>query len=244
MTQAKPPTRWGAVCALVAGVAFFVPLVFYFYLLPAAGSSATHAQDPGSFLPWMAERGQVRVALWAATALPFLVALLGVPSALRARLKEANPAAVRAAELAGVLGFFTLLLACLMLAAGEMPLARAYAAAGEAARPAIVAVYEWQRLVTALLFDGLGFFLLGLWILISSLVGLRSGALPRGLGGFGLLTALTAFCFALGYVTGLRWLGEMGIGLSAFLTIPAWMIWLGIVLLRSAPTTAPADPAS
>jgi hypothetical protein len=113
-----------------------------------------------------------------------------------------------------------------------MPLARAYVAAGPEARPAIVAVYEWQRLVTALLFDVLGLLLLGLWVLVTSAAGLRSGTLPRWLNRFGLLTALTLFCFVLGYLTGLGWLGELGIGALAFLLLPAWLIWLGIVLWR------------
>jgi len=216
----------------VSGVAFLVPLTFYFYFLPAAGSSATHAQDPPSFLPWMAEQGGVRVALWWTTAFPFLVALLGAPAALKKRLKPTSPTAAKTAELAGVLAFFTLLLSCLMLAAGEMPLAQAYVSAGEEARPAIVAIYEWQRLVTALLFDGLGFLLLGLWTLISNVAGLRSGALPRGLGWFGIVASLTALAFAIGFITGLKWLGELGIGMSAFLTVPAWLIGLGIVLWR------------
>jgi hypothetical protein len=210
-----------------------VPLAFYFYFLPAAGSSATHARDAASFLPWMAEQGTVRVALWWTTCFPFLVALLGVPSALKKHLKSSSPSAARTAGLAGILGLFTLLLACLMLAAGETPLAQAYVAASQDARPAIVAVYEWQRLVTALLFDALGFFLLGVWVSVSSVAGLRSGRLPRWLGWFGIVTSLTVFSFVLGYVADISWLGELGIGALAFLTLPVWMIWLGIILWRS-----------
>jgi hypothetical protein len=217
---------------MVAGVAFLVPLSFYFFFLPAAGSSATHAKDAASFLPWMAERGAVRVALWWATCFPFLVALLGVPSALKKVLSPSSPTAAKTAELAGILGFFTLLLASLMLAAGEMPLARAYVAAGAEARPAIVAAYEWQRLVTALLFDVLGFFLLGVWVSVSSVAGLRSRSLPRTLGWFGVVAAVTICCFVVGYVTGIGWLGELGIGAAAFITLPLWMIWLGAVMWR------------
>jgi hypothetical protein len=220
------------VCAITAGITFLVPLTFYFYFLPAAGSSATHAQDPASFLPWMAERGTVRVALWWTTCFPFLIALLGVPAALKKRLKPSQPTAARTAELAGLLGFFSLLLACLMLAAGEMPLAQAYVGASPEAQPAIVAVYEWQRLVTALLFDALGFFLLGVWVSVSSVAGLCSGRLPRWLGWFGVVTSVTIFAFVVGYLFRIRWLGELGIGALAFVTLPVWMIWSSIVLWR------------
>jgi hypothetical protein len=102
-----------------------------------------------------------------------------------------------------------------------------------------VAIYEWQRLVTALLFDVLGFFLLGVWVLVSSVVGLRSGGLPRWIGWFGVIAALTVFTYVIGYVTGIGWLGETGIGVLAFIAVPVWMIWLGIVLWRtgSGPST-------
>jgi len=233
MTKTDVTLRWGAVCAIVAGVTMLLPLIFYFYLLPDAGSSATHAQDPASFLPWMVEHGNVRQALWWSVCLPFLVAPFGVPQALKKRLESFYPPAPQIAELAGVLGFFTFLLATLVLVAGEMPLAREYVAAGEQARPAIVATYEWQRLVTALIFDGLGFFLIGVWIFVSSVVGLRSGELPRGLGRFGVVTALTCFSFAVGYVTGIKWLGETGVGVLAFLAIPVWLVWLGRVLWQT-----------
>jgi len=225
--------RWGAVCAIAAGICFLVPLSFYFYFLPASGSSATHAQDPASFLPWMASRGGVRVALWWVTGLTFVIALLGIPHALREMLKDGAPSMAQVAELAGILGNFTLVLANLMLAAGELPLARAYIEAGDAARSAIVATYEWQRLVTALLFDVLGFFLLSVWITASSVAGLLSNRLPKALGWFGIVTGLLTLCFVVGYVAGIRWLGELGIGALSLLAMPTWMIWLGVVLWRA-----------
>ena len=233
MTDKDTLTRWGAVSAIVAGLVSLAPLVFYFYLLPAAGSSAIHAQDPSSFLPWMAVRGGVRVALWWTVSLAFLVVLFGVPFALRRKLENHSPTAAQIAELAGVLGTFTIILASLILAAGELPLAQAYVAASEEARPAIVAMYEWQRLVTALLFDVLGFFLLGVWILVSSVAGLSTGGLPKGISWFGAVTALLCFSVATGYITKIEWLGEMGLGALAFLAVPAWLIWLGIVFWKT-----------
>ena len=233
MTDKEPLIRWGAVSAIVSGVVFLVPLVFYFYLLPAAGSSATHAQDPSSFLPWMAVHGSVRVALWWTVCLAFLVVLFGVPFALRRKLENLSPTAAQIAELAGILGAFTIILASLVLAAGELPLAQAYVEASEEARPAIVAIYEWQRLATALLFDVLGFFLVGVWIFVGSVAGLRSGGLPKGISWFGVVTALLSFSLVTGYITKIEWLGETGLGALAFLAMPAWLIWLGIVFWKT-----------
>lgn len=233
MTKKDTSMRWGAVCSVASGVVFLVPLVFYFYLLPLAGSSATHAQDPSSFLRWMTVHGNARIALWWTVCLAFLILLFGVPFALRRRLETLSTTAAQLAELAGILGAFTITLASLLLAAGELPLAQAYVDAGEEARSAIVAIYEWQRLATAILFDALGFFLLSVWIFVSSIVGLRSSGLPKGIGWFGVVTALLSFSFAVGYVTKIEWLGETGLGALSFLAVPAWLIWLGTVFWKA-----------
>jgi hypothetical protein len=226
--------RWGAISAIASGIVFLVPLLFYFYLLPRAGSSATHALDPISFLPWMAVHGSVRVALWWTVCLAFLIVLFGVPLALRRKLDDQSPTAAKLAELAGILGAFTIILASLLLAAGELPVAQAYVEASEGARPAVIAIYEWQRLTTAILFDVFGFSLLGVWIFVNSVVGLRTSGLPVGISWFGVISALLCFSFAIGYVTKIEWLGEDGLGALAFLAVPAWLIWLGIVLWKTA----------
>lgn len=233
MAGKESSIRWGAICAIASGAVFLLPLLFYFYLLPAAGSSATHALDPYGFLPWMADHGGIRIALWWTVCLAFLIALFGVPLALRMKLESVAPTAARMAELAGILGAFTIILASLLLAAGEMPLAQAYVSASDGARSGIVAIYEWQRLATAILFDVLGIFLLGVWMLVASIVGLRSGRLPKSLNWFGIAASLLCFSFVIGYLTRIAWLGETGLGALAFLAVPAWLIWLGIVLLKA-----------
>jgi hypothetical protein len=99
------------------------------------------------------------------------------------------------------------------------PLARAYVDTSAEARPAIVATYEWQRLVTALLFDVFGFCMLSVWTLVSSLTRLHSGRLPKGLGWFGIASGVPDASFALGFVTRLSWLGESGIGMLSLLAM-------------------------
>jgi hypothetical protein len=230
--------RWGAICALVSGVAMIAPLVFYFFVLPAAGSSPTHAAVPAQFLPWMAEHGRPRVLLWWIVAAAFGMMLLGVPMGLRAwseELEDPAPTAramMRIAERAGVLGCFTVVLACLMLAAGEPVLARAYVRAASQVQPGIVAIYQWQRLVTALLFDVLGFALVGVWIAAGSAAGLRARKLPAALGGVGIAAGLLCLCVAVGYLLKVSWLGEMGLGAVSFVAVPIWLIWLGVTLIK------------
>ena len=163
----------------------------------------------------------------------FIIVIFGVPLALRRKLDNHNPTAAKLAELAGILGAFTIILASLLLAAGEPPLAQTYIEASEEARPAIIAIYEWQRYATAILFDVFGFFLLGVWLFVNSVVGLRSGGLPKGLSWFGVIAALLSFSFSIGYITQIEWLGEAGLGALAFLAVPVWLIWLGIVFWRT-----------
>jgi hypothetical protein len=182
----------------------------------------------------MAVHGNVRIALWWTVCLAFLIVLFGVPLALRKKLEDYNFTASKLAELAGVLGSFTLILASLLLAAGEPPLAQAYVNSNEGIRPAIIATYEWQRLTTAILFDVLGFFLIGVWIFVSSVVGFRSQGLPRGISWFGIFTGVLCFSFVSGYITKIEWLGETGLGALAFLAIPTWLIWLGMLLWKVA----------
>ena len=151
----SPLQRWGAICALVAGVAFVVPLLFAFVILPAAGSGASHALYPEDFLPWMAAWGRARQAFWWATAMPFLLAAFGVPGALKRRQQAAMPVVAVVAARAGTLGLLACGIASLALVGGEMPLAQAYVSAQAEGRvevaQALVAVYTWQRIRVGLL---------------------------------------------------------------------------------------------
>ncbi len=233
MEKANLSARWPGAWAIIAGITSLLPLIFYFYLLPAAGSSATHALNAESFLPWMAEHGNIRLALWWVICIPFFIALISIPLALKRKLETYNPSTAQIIELTGILGFSILIIASLMLAAGELPLARAYVAAGSEAKTAIVAVYEWQRLVTALLFDVAGFFLIGMFIFLSSIAGWRSGRFPKIFNWFGLLTSILIFFFVSGYLTGIKQLGETGIGMLAFIAVPVWFVWTGIMIWQS-----------
>ena len=68
-----------------------------------------------------------------------------------------------------------------------------------------------------------------------------TGGLPRGVSWLGIVAALTCFSFAIGYASGIKWLGEMGIDALAFLAVPAWMIWLGLALWRADPADLQGD---
>jgi hypothetical protein len=48
-----------------------------------------------------------------------------------------------------------------------------------------------------------------------------------------LVAGLLDFSIATGYIAKIEWLGEAGLGALAFLALPVWLIWLGIVLWQT-----------
>ena len=94
------------------------------------------------------------------------------------------------------------------------------------------AALTWQGIETVS--HGLGFgngdILGGLLTLLVSLAALRAGGLPKGLNILGLLAG------AVGIISIVPGLSEMMGGIFGLISI-IWFIWLGIVLLRSNPST-------
>ena len=151
--------------------------------------------------------------------------LVVVALALYARLQEGAPA------LAQVATAFGLIWAGLMFASGMVANIGASVVADVFGRDPAQAGSVWLALT--LVVDGLGGgneIVGGLWVLLVSWAGLRSGALPRALNIFGLVVS------AAGIVTLVPALTDVGaiFGLGSIV----WFIWVGIVLLRSAPEAA------
>lgn len=215
-----------------SGALWIIPTFFYFVVMPLSGCDATFASSPELFLPWMAERGGVRVALWLVSGSIFLVNMIFVPLILRERFLKELPLAANIATMVGILGFFSILSSALVLAAGEMPIAEAYMKASPEVRESILVLYIWQKKTTAFIFDLLGYFLFGLWLLVSSVAALYNRTMKRAAAFFGILCSITSFCFAIGYLAELGWLGESGIGVSSFVFIPIWIVWCGLSLLK------------
>ena len=224
-------TKTPGIILIICGIGWFIPLFFYFILLPAAGSSAVHAQYPLQFLPWMIESGAVREGLWYTSGFAFMLNFLFVPYIMFKISGSSVDYFSIAGFLAGICGFLVIVISIFMLAGGEMPLALSYTATNDpAVQEAVVAIYNYQRIMTAVLFDFLGFVCLGIWILFCSICGLKNNR-PKFLQWLGLITAAACFCFAFGYILQISWLGEMGIGLLSFLFIPVWTIGNGVMLI-------------
>lgn len=98
------------------------------------------------------------------------------------------------------------------------------------------AVASWQAIepVALALGSAGGELLGGLWVLLVSVVGSRSGRLPRGLTWLGIVIGLA------GLISVIPVLNDATI-IFGLLDI-VWLSWLGVVLLRSEPTPAPDLP--
>ena len=95
----------GAICAIVGGIAFVVPMVFIFILMPAAGLN-WGSMPAEQFLPQMAQNGGLRYLFWWTVALPFFIIFLSVPGTLKKTLETHAPGVALLAERIGAAGLF------------------------------------------------------------------------------------------------------------------------------------------
>lgn len=77
---------------------------------------------------------------------------------------------------------------------------------------------------------------IGVWVLVVSRLGPRDGLLPRPLGLLGIAVGTTELLGVAGYGLDVRALVLVAVGLGGLVLVPAWWLWLGILLRRRAAT--------
>lgn len=231
--QKQRLTTAKSIIVLVLGFLWVIPMVFYFVLLPPIAIDPTYVMEPQVFLPWMAESGTIRRLLWGFNSIIILLNMTFVPTLIKEYLGDRFPAFSNIASIVGILGLFTLLMASLILVAEEMPLARLYLAASPQEKVNIEHIYLWQMNFTNILFDFLGFILIGFWIFISTVIIFLSKHGSKLLIGVGVIASLSAFAFSFGWFFQIGWLGDRGIGLSSFVIMPLWIALCGFTMLRA-----------
>ena len=146
--------------------------------------------------------------------------------ALYDRLKSGAPAIMQVATAIGIIWAGSLMASGMVANAGLDAIVPLYA------KDPAQAALTWQGIEAVS--HGLGFgngdILGGLLTLLVSLAALRAGGLPKGLNILGLLAG------AVGIISIVPGLSEMMGGIFGLISI-IWFIWLGIVLLRSNPST-------
>ena len=216
----------GGVAALIAAAAFLAAIVFMLTAIAPSGygSLDISAVQNATFLAG----NQTILYLWNLISyVVFGIVLVVLALALYDRLKDRSSATVQAATA------FGLIWAGLMFASGMVANIGAGVVVDVYSQDPSQAGAVWLALHFVV--DGLGGgneIVGGLWVLLLSWAGLRSGGLPRLLAYLGLLIG------AAGFVTVIPALGDVGalFGLGSI----AWFVWVGIALLRSNPGAAAA----
>ncbi len=219
--------RAGGVAALYIALALFAAMPF-FLLVVDYGSAAT-----------IAEKVAVVVANYASLYAMYLVsyvfygfALGALAFALYDRLAGRAPAMMRAATAMGLLWSVALVTSGMVWNYGMTTVVAL------AKTNPTQAQMVWQSVepVSEALGGAGGEILGGMWILLLSVVALRSGALPKLLGWFGAIIGVA------GLASVVPPLHDAAIVFG--LALIAWFIWVGVVLLKTKATEAMADQPS
>ena len=205
----------GSIGALVHAAAYVVGLIIgvtlMFPLLDA---------EPRQYLAFLAEN-QTLVYAWNLIAYwVSAIALVLIVLALYERLKTASPALMQTAS---VFGFIW---AGLIIASGNLMLSNIGVATGLFAEDPTQAVTVWSALQAVETGITSGNELVGsIWLLLTSIAIVRTGALGKGLGYLGIVLS------AAGIVTLVPPLA-LPMAMTFGLGLIVWCIWLGVVLLR------------
>ena len=216
----------GGVSALIEAATYMIGFGLLFALLVPAGYSFGDG-DPGQALAFLADN-QPLLYLWNLIIYVvngvFLVVLV---LALHQRLKADTPAVMQVASA------FGLIWAAMVTISGLLILGNLGVVADLYRQNEAQAVTVWLAL--SAVEEGLGGeveLLGGLWVLLVSWAALRVGGLPRALNYLGVIIGIS------GIVTLVPLLGEartvFGLGFIV------WFAWVGIVLLRTAPSASVA----
>lgn len=206
--------KMGGVAALVNGAAYIIGIgMVVTFLAPIMGAA------PEEYLAFMVNN-QVLLHIW--HLLIYLVAgvfMVPLALALHERLKDGAPALMQTATAFGLVWVATIISSGMVIVNDLRVLPEMYA------KDPAQATTVWLALSTVE--AGLGGAVElpgGIWLLLASLAGLRTGGLPRALNYLGLLVG------GAGIITVMPQLHDAGtvFGIGAIV----WFLWVGVVLLR------------
>lgn len=218
----KSLQKFGGFAALYLAVAYLIGMVIFLVVLDYPSIT-----DPAQKVALLIEMQMVTFSTNLLMYVFFGVFLIVLSLALYDRLKSGSPAIMQIATVIGIIWAGSLIASGMVANAGIAPVVALYA--NDPAQAALA----WQGIETVA--GGLGNFngeiLGGLWALLVSLAGLKSGGLPKGLNKLGLLVGTVGI---LSLIPGLTELIIGVFGLSQII----WFVWLGMVLLRNGKSAA------
>jgi hypothetical protein len=207
--------KMGGIAALINGAAYIIGMGLALTLL-----APIMAAEPAEYLAFLADN-QTLMEIW--HLIIYLVAgvfMVPLVLALHERLKDGAPALMQVATAFGLVWVATVISSGMIIVNDVGVLVDLQAKDPAQAATVLLGLSAVETgLGGAIELPG------GLWLLLTSLAGLRSASLPKALNYLGLAVG------AAGIVTVIPALGEAGsvFGLGAIV----WFLWAGIVLLRS-----------
>jgi hypothetical protein len=214
----------GGFAALYLAAAYVVAMPYFLVVVKYQS-----AVDPAEKVALLVSNHDSMRAMYLVTYIIFGIVLAVLALALYARLKDGTPTLAQAATAVGLIWAFVLVASGMIFNAGMG------AVVGLHGTNPAQAVSAWQAIepVAQGLGGSGGELLGGLWVLLVSVAGLRTGALPRALNWLGVVIG------AAGVLSVVPVLGDLKYPFGLLQIV--WFVWLGIVMLRT--TARAADPA-
>jgi hypothetical protein len=214
--------RVGGTASLLVGL-LSVPAALTYLFLPAEQRLAV---EGATLLPSFADDPALLTALFIQLALIAVLTIAVIP-ALSARVSAGNEGWVTWTAILALAGL-ALTAAGHLLSLGRLPkIAEAFVAGGPATKAAILPF--WRSTLDPQAFWGYG--VVGLWILVVSLAGMRGRSLPQSLAGFGIVAAALHWLIPVGLASGHQ--GVLGVIIWAFaIGSVIWYLWVGSILRR------------
>lgn len=205
----------GGIAALVEAATFVVGIGLFATVLSDYATGDPTPAESVSFL--VGHQGALR-AWYLVTLIVFGIALVPLALAVHRRIRDAGGLAQTATA-------FGIVWSGLVLATGMIDNIGLGVVSDLAGTDPAHAAAVWSSLDAVT--NGLGGgneLVGGMWVLLISVAGLRTGALPRGVNALGLVSA------AAGLVTVVPGLEDVGLVFGLGLIV--WFVWIGVVLLR------------
>jgi hypothetical protein len=208
--------KFGGAAALYLAAAYLIGIALFLVVLDYPSIT-----DPAKKVALLVEKQMVIFSTNLLMYVFFGIFLIVLVLALYDRLKSGAPALMQVATAIGIIWAGSLIASGMVSNAGIAPVVALYA------KDPAQAALTWQGIesVGSGLGNGNGEILGGPWTLLVSVAALRAAGLPKSLGILGLLVGAVGIITIFPRLTDLT--GAFGLGQIV------WLIWLGIVLLRS-----------
>jgi hypothetical protein len=219
-------TKLGGICSLIVGI-LYVLIGITFLLLPVEQKGGTGIDDLMRFYSSFHKNPTVMTLLYLEFAICAIIAIAAVP-AISGLVRNVSEGWTRWTSNLAYLGFAVIAIYYFQMIAMAPSRAAVYVA-GDAATKAAIAVpvgVDPQFL--------LRYGVLGLWLFVVGILGLRGGKLPKALSCLGIVAGILYWLLAASDVLGSETIVRSIIALvGGVIAGPIWYMWIGIKLLKS-----------